>query len=37
VIPHIYGDLVLTVYVEVIMVTLIIVGERTAKGDEEAE
>jgi hypothetical protein len=35
VISHIYGDLVLTVYVEVIMVTLIIVGERTAKRDEE--
>lgn len=35
VISHIYGDLALTVYVEVIMVTLIIVGERTAKRDEQ--
>jgi RsiW-degrading membrane proteinase PrsW (M82 family) len=37
VIPHIYGDLTLTVYIEVIMVILIIVGERTAKRDEKEE
>ena len=37
VIPHVYGELVLSLYVEVIMVTLIILGEKTAKREEEAE